>query len=79
MTLDDLAVHDAIRRSLPCSLATLCNATGRSKPTLHRHLKRLQRLGCVWRIAAGYGKPDYWFEADGATWKHLVGAGVTLG
>ena len=78
MTLDDLHVHDAIRRSLPCDLADLCDATGRSKPTLHRHLTRLRLLGCVTRTAKRTGLPDVWREARGATWAHLTARGVTL-
>jgi DNA-binding IclR family transcriptional regulator len=78
VSLDDLHVHDAIRRTLPATLVQLCDATGRSKPTLHRHLTRLKLLGCVTRTAKRTGLADEWREARGATWAHLTAAGVTL-
>ena len=78
MRLDALIIDDAIRRTVPATVAELRAATGVSEPTLHRALKRLGRLSCVTRTAAHIGAADVWREAPGATWAHLARAGVTL-
>ena len=79
MKLDTVIIDDAVRRTLPATVAQLRAATGVSTPTLAASLKRLGRLSCVTRTAAHVGAADVWQEAPGATWKHLRDMGVHLG
>ena len=79
MTIPAVIIDDAIRRTVPATVAELRAATGVSEPTLHRALKRLGRLSCVTRTAAHIGAADVWREAPGATWAHLRDMGVHLG
>ena len=78
MKLDTVIIDDAVRRTLPATVAQLRAATGVSTPTLAAALKRLGRLSCITRTAAHIGAADVWQEAPGATWAHLTRAGVTL-
>lgn len=71
-------LDDAVRRALPATVRELRAATGVSEPTIHRHLTRLRRLGCVTRTAPRQGAADVWHEAPGATWGHLRALGVVL-
>jgi len=73
LTIARLVLHDAIRRTMPATVDTLCAATGVSEPTIRRHLTQLERLRCVRRVSVMRCGSDLWGEHDGATWAHLVG------
>lgn len=76
MTIPRAILDDAIRRTLPATVAQLCAATGASRPTVDRHLKRLVRLSCVHRASVLPCGSDVWASREGA-WAHLTAIGVT--